>query len=253
MTSSSGGKGGLRFRVRLFGGFALTCTPAQKPVCLPTRHCEALVAYLALNDGRVIPRARLANLLWGDKEERLARQSLTQAISDIRKGFVGVPDNPLRSNHREVSLDISRFHVDALDLRDLAASNDPKDLEKAIALRVGEFLEGFNVQQDPFEDWLIAERARVNELVTGILRRLLDCYEEQSKLDEAVRVAQRHLTIEPLEEAVHRRLMGLFKLQGRTAAAARQYETCEPPRDCRRLQLLRGWSYDKENIGKIFT
>ncbi len=27
----------------------------------------------------------------------------------------------------------------------------------------------------------------------------------------------------------------------------------EPPRVCRRLQLLRGWSYDKENIGKIFT
>ena len=22
---------------------------------------------------------------------------------------------------------------------------------------------------------------------------------------------------------------------------------------CRRLQLLRGWSYDEENIGKIFT
>ena len=30
-------------------------------------------------------------------------------------------------------------------------------------------------------------------------------------------------------------------------------EAGEPPRDCRRLQLLRGWSYDKENIGKIFT
>jgi len=27
----------------------------------------------------------------------------------------------------------------------------------------------------------------------------------------------------------------------------------EPHRVCRRLQLLRGWSYDKENIGKIFT
>jgi DNA-binding SARP family transcriptional activator len=168
----------------------------------------------------------LANLLWGDKEERLARQSLTQAISDIRKGFAGAPDNPMRSNQREVSLDVRQLHVDALDLSDLAASNDPKDLEKAIALRVGEFLEGFNVQQDPFEDWLIAERAQANELVAGILRRLLDRYEEQSKLDEAVRVAQRHLTIQPLEETVHRRLMGLFKLQGRTAAAARQYETC---------------------------
>ena len=27
----------------------------------------------------------------------------------------------------------------------------------------------------------------------------------------------------------------------------------EPRRVCRRLQLLRGWSYDKEHIGKIFT
>ena len=27
----------------------------------------------------------------------------------------------------------------------------------------------------------------------------------------------------------------------------------EPRRVCRRLQLLRGWSYDEENIGKIFT
>jgi hypothetical protein len=27
----------------------------------------------------------------------------------------------------------------------------------------------------------------------------------------------------------------------------------EPPRVYRRLQLLRGWSYDEENIGKIFT
>ena len=34
---------------------------------------------------------------------------------------------------------------------------------------------------------------------------------------------------------------------------ANQFRLFEPPRDCRRLQLLRGWSYDKENIGKIFT
>jgi len=34
---------------------------------------------------------------------------------------------------------------------------------------------------------------------------------------------------------------------------ARHLELSEPPRDCRRLQLLRGWSHDKENNGKIFT
>ena len=30
-------------------------------------------------------------------------------------------------------------------------------------------------------------------------------------------------------------------------------DKAEPRRVCRRLQLLRGWSYDEENIGKIFT
>ncbi len=27
----------------------------------------------------------------------------------------------------------------------------------------------------------------------------------------------------------------------------------EPPRVCRRLQLLRDWSYDKANLSEIFT
>ena len=35
--------------------------------------------------------------------------------------------------------------------------------------------------------------------------------------------------------------------------AAWRKEAGEPRRVCRRLQLLRGWSYDEENIGKIFT
>jgi hypothetical protein len=35
--------------------------------------------------------------------------------------------------------------------------------------------------------------------------------------------------------------------------ATSDLEGPEPSRVCRRLQLLRGWSYDKENIGKIFT
>ena len=36
-------------------------------------------------------------------------------------------------------------------------------------------------------------------------------------------------------------------------AVARLVDQSEPRRVCRRLQLLRGWSYDEENIGKIFT
>jgi hypothetical protein len=44
------------------------------------------------------------------------------------------------------------------------------------------------------------------------------------------------------------------RLPGRSSAKTGLPEPAsEPHRVCRRLQLLRGWSYDKENIGKIFT
>ncbi len=45
----------------------------------------------------------------------------------------------------------------------------------------------------------------------------------------------------------------LFGLNNLAIESNIQQIESEPSRDCRRLQLLRGWSYDKENISKIFT
>ncbi len=48
-------------------------------------------------------------------------------------------------------------------------------------------------------------------------------------------------------------LEGSVRKAGQRVRVTAQLIEAEPRRVCRRLQHLRGWSYDKENIGKIFT
>jgi len=44
-----------------------------------------LLAFLARRAPRPVPRAVLAELLWGDKDEDRARASLRQALSQLRR------------------------------------------------------------------------------------------------------------------------------------------------------------------------
>ncbi len=73
-----------KLQVRLFGRFAVT-TGDDKLVKIAGKKNQALLAYLAANVDRAQPRERLAGLLWGDRFDEQARQSLRQAISKLRK------------------------------------------------------------------------------------------------------------------------------------------------------------------------
>ena len=48
-------------------------------------------------------------------------------------------------------LDVARFEQ-------LASGTGPENLEQAIALYRGDLLDGFSLKEEPFEDWLRAER-----------------------------------------------------------------------------------------------
>ena len=60
----------------LLGPFLLEVN--DRPVRLPTRKAESLLAYLVLHRG-VHPRERIAAMFWGDSPDALARRSLEQA------------------------------------------------------------------------------------------------------------------------------------------------------------------------------
>jgi DNA-binding SARP family transcriptional activator len=88
----------------LLGGIRLQTDPG-KPVLLSTKKAAALLAYLALHPGRAQPRAKLAALLWGERSEMQARDSLRQALSLVRKALLQVDSRALITHEDTVSLE----------------------------------------------------------------------------------------------------------------------------------------------------
>src|SRR5262249_60391992 len=108
----------------------------------------------------------------------------------------------------------------------LVAQGAAEGLAEAASLYRGELLEGFSVNEDPFETWLRAERQRLRDVAVEGLARLLAAQEARGSLDRATQAAVRLLALDPSREEIHRRLMRLYARQGRRGAALRQYQIC---------------------------
>src|SRR5256885_16765039 len=76
-----------RLRIQAFGGLHLFAG-AERPLLLPAKKAQALLAYLTLHPGRPHLRGKLAAMLWSDSNEAQARASLRQALLVLRKALV---------------------------------------------------------------------------------------------------------------------------------------------------------------------
>jgi len=212
-------------KLRLFGGFE-AALPSGAPISLPTKKAQALLAYCALRPGQAHQREKLATLLWGDTEEYNARNSLRQTLFVLRTALRGNLSRTLRIAGDTVATEPLTIDVDVLAFERLAAERTPQALEQAAALYRGDLLEGFIVDEESFEQWLIEERERLRELAIEVLARLLRYQDAPGMTEAAVQTARRLLVLDPLQEAVHRLLMRLHGQAGRREAAMRQYEVC---------------------------
>jgi DNA-binding SARP family transcriptional activator len=231
--------------LRLFGGFLLRADARPRP--LPVRKAQALLAYLAVRAGRAHPRDTLTDLLWSDAASKQARQSLRQILVRLRRTLAGAHRAALLAQGDTVTLNPAALEVDVAQFEKLVRRGTPDALQDAVALYHGPLLDGFRVDEAPFDEWLQTERARLHELAVDALRRVVARDERSGRLDEAVHAATRLVALDPLQEDVHRTLMRLHARQGRRAAALRQYQTCvaflqkelgvEPEPDTKRLYL----------------
>ncbi len=204
---------------RLLGTLAIQLRDRALPRP-PTLKSQSLLAYLVCHRDRPQPRDRLVALFWGDRPERKARRSLTTALWHIRHRCLPDPELILSDTHTVQFQPQADLWVDVEAFTARAAQDDLDDLQAAVALYRGDFLEGF------YDDWVINERYRLESLFLDVLARLMAGHEALDDPRAALATAQRLLEHDPLQEEAHRVAMRAYCRLGQRNAALEQYHRC---------------------------
>ena len=173
----------------------------------------ALLAFLHRRTSRGVSRLELADLLWGDREEVRARQSLRQALVEIKR-VVGdgleVDGDLIRLLPGAITLDAEEFE------RDLAA----RRLESAVARWGGEFLAGLDdVGGEAFRAWLEAEREGLRRRLAGAFDALMTTAAAAGRKADSVTWGERWVAALPADELGHRRLVEALTASDRIVEA----------------------------------
>jgi DNA-binding SARP family transcriptional activator len=184
----------------------------------------ALVAFLAVQRDQAISRERVADLLWPYQSSDEARHSLRNCLFRLRKAFGPTGGRHLITDATscrlvDVDLDLHRFER-------LSASRHRFELQTAAGLYQGEFLADFDLDSEPFGDWLAAERDRTLDMVCNILRQVAADQDAAGEHEAAIQSGRRLVALDPLSESGHRALMRAYAHAGRRAEALRQYKSC---------------------------
>src|SRR5215472_9488771 len=148
-------------RLRILGKFALMS--GEEEVVMSGVKPRALLAFLACNAGKPQSRDKLIGLLWGERFEEQARQSLRHALSALRKTL---GSELLDADRDQVRLSAA-FGSDVAQFHALIAAGDRDSLSEAVDLYEDELLSGFVLHEGPFADWLAAERVRLRPAHPG--------------------------------------------------------------------------------------
>lgn len=197
-------------------------------VAVGAKKSQALLAYIGVKPMQRISREKLATLLWSSTGPDQARQSLRQTLSTLRKELASVsPDEKVLVEEGDLlGLDETRVDCDVAKFESLVAAGTEAALAEAIPLYRGDFMEGFIINEERFDQWVLAERDRLHRLALKAHAQLADLQARRGALDEAAATAQSSLRIDTLQEPVHRMLMRLYMQSGDIVNALQQYETC---------------------------
>ncbi|MFO1445106.1 AAA family ATPase [Bacillus sp. Bva_UNVM-123] len=190
-----------KIKVSFFGNFMTTVD--NERVTFPFGMVEALFYYLVVN--KFATRDHLANLLWSEMGDQLAKKNLRNALYTLKKLFVDVElftFNGLSS----VSL-----NPDAQIESDYDAFIQNED---DIEVYKGEFLHGNTVKDaDVFERWMYEVRDECNYLYYNRLcHKLNECKESKDYL-QLENICRMIIRIDEYDEKGYVELMNCYKEQ----------------------------------------
>ncbi|HEY2296770.1 MAG TPA: BTAD domain-containing putative transcriptional regulator [Jatrophihabitans sp.] len=204
------------WQLQLLGAWSLR--RAGTPV--PIRHREQrLLAVLALHGGH--PRQYIAGLLWPESTDSHAAGNLRAAVWNLDRAAPGllIHDRTHIQLADGASVDVGHL-MDAT--RDLLAPRalGHADVDYFALLHTllrEELLPGW------YDDWLILERSRLQELRQQALEQLSDLLSERGDIPTALQAARAAVAIEPLRESAQRSLIIVHIRAGNHSDAVRCY------------------------------
>ncbi|MGL4975335.1 MAG: BTAD domain-containing putative transcriptional regulator, partial [Bosea sp. (in: a-proteobacteria)] len=186
---------------------------------------KAVFAYLAAQNGAVVPRDRLADLCWERSGPEQARQSLRQALSQLRRELPAGASECLVATPDHVQLIGLATDVSALERA--AASSGSAEWTSALALVRGPFAADLETGSPGCDEWIQRERMRLGTMAADLLARLATHQLAEGSGDAAVEVARRLVAQDPIREDGHRLLIRALSETGRRAEALAQYKELE--------------------------
>ena len=186
------------------------------------RKNRAFLYYLATHH-QPLTRDHLLAFFWPDHERSAAQAILRTMIHDLRRqlGETFHADAETISLAAETIIDAQTFSA----VLGSSASN-LQNLEHALSLYQGDFLEGFSLVDSPqFDDWAASERDHYRLLAMRGFAELARHYEGIREYPAALESMRRALAFNLFQEELQRDLMRLYYLNGDRAGMIRQYET----------------------------
>ena len=207
-------------RLDLLGPVELSIDGGGPPRELTWRKNLGLMAYLARSPRGRRSRDHLVEVFWPDRDEKVARHSLNEALRVLRKYL---PDGSIETEGEQVALVTGALSLDTEAFGSALEADRPND---ATALVRGPFMAGFGIpESNTFEDWLSAERRLWARHAVDVLVSVGEAHVEVGDIAAARRAADRANALEPAADAPIRILMESEALAGNPTAALAIYQT----------------------------
>lgn len=199
--------------VTVLGGFSVTL--GGRELDPPAGRPSTLIKLLALSDGPVTLDEAI-ELLWPDTDGPTGRRRVRNLLNRLRTscGELVVRDGETLVLAGGTEVDARIFERDAIAVAAADATARPGLARGALTRYVGELL-----PQDRYESWATAPRERLRRRTLELLDLLVEDASERGEIDEAIRLLDRAIAAEPLDEDRHLRAAELLLFQGRRGSA----------------------------------
>ena len=236
-------------RIGLLGGLEVLDDHGREVVVAGAK-LRALLAVLALHEGRVVPTEQLVDALWGEDPPAAVRNGLQGLASKLRRTLGSADLVAMRGDGYALELpdeaiDVHRYEQLVTEGQAAAADGDLSRavtrLAEADSLWRGDPLADFT-----YEDFATAPIARLSELRLAVIEERLDIELQLGRHQGAIVQLEELVATQPLRERLRGLLMIALYRAGRQADALRIFQEgrhilgeelgLEPGHELRRLE-----------------